>query len=110
MKKFLTIFLLFSVAAIVFSSCERNCYCKNLEEGTCLETRMYPNPVDNILTISADEEIQQISIYNILSVKVMEMTLNNKEAVLDLSNLESGMYLIEILGKNEKSIKTFIKE
>ena len=50
------------------------------------------------------------AIYNILSVKVMEMTLNNKEAVLDLSNLESGMYLIEILGKNEKSIKTFIKE
>ena len=22
------------MAAIVFSSCERNCYCKNLEEGT----------------------------------------------------------------------------
>lgn len=75
-----------------------------------LETKMYPNPVDNILTINAEEEIQNISIYNILSVKVMDMTINNKEAVLDLSNLESGMYLIEIWGKNEKSIKTFIKK
>ena len=82
----------------------------SVNETSFLETKMYPNPVDNVLTISADEDIQQISIYNILSVKVMEMTLNNKEAVLDLSNLESGMYLIEILGKNEKSIKTFIKE
>jgi autonomous glycyl radical cofactor GrcA len=79
-------------------------------ETTNLETRMYPNPVNNVLTISADEDIQHINIYNVLSVKVMEMTINNKEAVLDLSNLESGMYLIEILGKNEKSIKTFIKQ
>ena len=75
-----------------------------------LETKIYPNPTSNLLTINAKEDIQQISIYNILSVKVMEMTINNKEAVIDLSNLESGMYLIEILGKNKKSIKTFIKE
>lgn len=74
-----------------------------------LETKMYPNPVENILTINAEEDIQQICIYNVLSVKLMEMVINNKEAQLDLSNLESGMYLIEILGKNEKSIKTFIK-
>lgn len=75
-----------------------------------LETKIYPNPVDNILTISSEEEIQHMSIYNILSVKVMEMVINNKETVIDLSNLESGMYLIEILGRNEKSIKTFIKK
>lgn len=75
-----------------------------------LETKMYPNPVNNILTISAEEEIQSISIYNILSVKVMEAVINNKETVIDLSKLESGMYLIEIQGKNEKTIKTFIKE
>ena len=75
-----------------------------------LRSEIYPNPVNNTLTISAEEDIQSISIYNILSVKVMEMAINNKEAVLDLSNLEAGVYMIEILGKNEKSIKTFIKK
>ena len=75
-----------------------------------LETKIYPNPVNNMLIVNADEEIQHISIYNVLSVKVMEAVLNNKEAVLDLSELEPGMYFIEILGKNEKSIKTIIKE
>ena len=77
---------------------------------TYLETKIYPNPVSNVLTISTEEDIQYINIYNILSVKVKEMTINNKEAVIDLTDLESGMYLIEIVGKNEKSIKTFIKE
>lgn len=75
-----------------------------------LETNIYPNPTDNILTINAEEEIHNISIYNILSVKMMEMVINNKEAVIDLTNFESGMYFIEIIGKDEKSIKTFIKK
>ena len=76
----------------------------------CLGSDMYPNPVTNMLTINAQEEIQHISIYNLLSVKVMDMEINNKETVIDLSRLEAGMYLIEIQGKNEKSIKTFIKK
>ena len=75
-----------------------------------METRIYPNPADNQLTVNAEENIQSISIYNILSVKVMETAINNKEAVIDLTELESGLYFIEILGKNEKSIKTFIKK
>lgn len=79
-------------------------------EELSLESEIYPNPVDNIMIINAEEEIQHISIYNILSVKVLEMTLNNKEAVVDLSRLDAGMYMIEILGKNEKSIKTIIKK
>ena len=75
-----------------------------------LQTKIYPNPVDNMMIISAEEDIQHICVYNVLSVKMMEMTLNNKEAVIDLSNLKAGMYLIEIQGKTEKSIKTFIKK
>jgi hypothetical protein len=34
MKRFLAIFLLISVIALGFSSCERQCICKNLEDGT----------------------------------------------------------------------------
>ena len=34
MKKILAFFLFLSIIAVVFSSCERHCYCKNLEDGT----------------------------------------------------------------------------
>ena len=34
MKRVFVIFLLLSIIAIIFSSCERNCYCKNLKDGT----------------------------------------------------------------------------
>ena len=75
-----------------------------------LETKMYPNPVNDILTINSEEGILHINIYNVLSVKVLDVEVNNNEAVLDLRRLDTGMYLIEIVGKNEKSIKTFIKK
>jgi len=82
----------------------------DMVDEIALESSIYPNPVNNLMTIKADETIQHISIYNLLSVKVMEAVINNKEAVIDLSRLDAGMYMIEILGKNEKSIKTFIKK
>lgn len=34
MKKLFGFFLLLTLVVIVFSSCERNCVCKNLDEGT----------------------------------------------------------------------------
>lgn len=34
MKRFLAIILLLSVVAVLFSSCEKNCRCKNLEDGS----------------------------------------------------------------------------
>ena len=33
MKKILAFFLLISTIVMLFSSCERNCYCKNLDTG-----------------------------------------------------------------------------
>lgn len=77
---------------------------------TSLETSLYPNPVNDIINIRAEETISQVTIYNLLSVKMMEIAINNKEAVIDLSKLDSGMYIIEMLGKNGKSVKTLIKK
>lgn len=34
MKRFLVIFFLTSAIALIFTSCERNCYCKNLDTNT----------------------------------------------------------------------------
>jgi len=70
----------------------------------------YPNPFNNILTIKGEETIQTINIFNLLGIKVNEYAINNKEAVLDLSKLEVGMYMIEIINRNGKSVKSVIKK
>ncbi|MBO6025920.1 MAG: T9SS type A sorting domain-containing protein [Bacteroidales bacterium] len=75
-----------------------------------LTIRIYPNPVDNLMTINAEEEIQQIVIFNVLGVKVKEVAVNNKETVIDLSDFESGIYIVEMLSNNKKNFKNFIKK
>ena len=37
-----------------------------------------------------------------LGVKVKELTLNDREVVLDLSGLPSGVYAVEMIGENNR--------
>ena len=57
-----------------------------------------PNPANNRLTISSkNETIEQITIYNVLGQMVLNKTFsNNFSETLDISDLNSGMYLVRI--------------
>ena len=77
---------------------------------TELTTSIYPNPVDDLMTIHSDEDMQLVSIYNLLGIKVKEVAVNQKETVIDLTQLSAGAYMIEIVAGEKKSIKTLIKK
>ncbi len=66
------------------------------------QIRMYPNPTKDVITISAQTEIEQISIYDMSGKRL----LNNENArtntqTLQLGTLSSGLYMVQI--KTEKS-------
>jgi hypothetical protein len=65
-----------------------------------------PNPATNTLTISSkDETITQIAIYNVLGQVVMNKTFaNNFSETLDISKLNSGMYLVNINNNTTKRL------
>lgn len=66
----------------------------------------YPNPVKDILTISNTEEITSVSIFNILGQKVLETSLNAREAKIDMSNLSTGSYIAKVMVNDQiKTIK-----
>lgn len=82
----------------------------NATNETVLQANIYPNPVDQHMTLRSTQEIQHLCIYNLLGVKVKELVLNDKEAVVDLSNLSPGMYVLEMLCDHQKIFKTFNKK
>lgn len=73
-------------------------------DENALKVNIYPNPVDQFLTIQSADVIQQVCIYNMLGIKVKETTINNKEAVLDLSDLSSGVYMVEVMDENHRRV------
>lgn len=67
---------------------------------------MSPNPARNRLTIaSKNETISQIAIYNVLGQLVINKTFsNNSSETLNISKLNSGMYLVKINNTTSKRL------
>jgi len=56
----------------------------------------YPNPVNDILHITAKENITQLSIYNTLGQEVKTASPADLSAIIDMSNLSNGTYFIKV--------------
>ncbi|MBN8642927.1 MAG: T9SS type A sorting domain-containing protein [Flavobacteriales bacterium] len=68
-----------------------------------------PNPTQNILNIQSQGAIKEIFAYDILGQEVHLITISNN--ILDTSNLTKGVYLIKIIGENDKILTSrFIKD
>ncbi len=56
----------------------------------------YPNPVENKLNLQAQTSIEQVAIYNMLGQQVLLAKPNTLDAQLNTSNLESGVYFMQV--------------
>ena len=64
------------------------------EETVADNFTFYPNPVKNVLVVRA-EDFQKAEVYSLTGAKLKETTLNR----VDVSELQSGMYLLKVYGK-----------
>jgi hypothetical protein len=76
-------------------------------EFTLEELKIYPNPVQNILHIKTERsDISELTIFDVVGKEIMHASLEASNS-LDVSNLETGMYIIKF-NQFESSYK-FIK-
>jgi PKD repeat protein len=71
---------------------------------------LYPNPTINLVTITANESIEYIRIFNITGSIINEWypTLHNIQ--INMSDFNNGMYIFEIKGRNSVSYEKVIKQ
>ena len=72
--------------------------------------RLYPNPVESILTIernSSDEVI--IELYNIDGTLIGTTKTDNATTTINVGTLNSGSYFVRIIGANKTIVHRFIK-
>ena len=74
---------------------------------------MYPNPGQNNLTISntTSMKLDQLAIYDLSGrlINTIDLSDMQQERTIDVSNLSSGVYLLQIQGEGAKTIKRWIK-
>ncbi|MGB1210966.1 MAG: T9SS type A sorting domain-containing protein, partial [Lacinutrix venerupis] len=66
----------------------------------------YPNPVNNTLTLNAQQAINNVTIFNMLGQEVIRTAPNAVSKDVDMSNLQSGTYFVQVtVGSAVETVK-----
>lgn len=106
-----------SYAVIVSQNgCTDTSACVNITTTAMIEAnlnetiRMYPNPTSSVIKIEGIPENSHISIINSIGQKMLSMDTGNQNyQILDLTNLASGIYSLQVETKNNRAIKKIVK-
>lgn len=95
-------------------------YCEEFDPpGTCTllggdnvkveEFKLFPNPVNDILNIQSDTEVQSIEIYNTLGQEMFSINIKQNNYSIDMSNFSEGTYIVNLVTDNNLEVFKVIK-
>ena len=71
---------------------------------------LYPNPVNDKLTVEAAESIDKVEIYNLVGTLVYSQRNCASKVEITTADLQSGIYFIRLTTKNASETRRFVKE
>lgn len=68
---------------------------------------VYPNPTSEVVWVSDNTSfpVETYSVYDISGRKVMHNSFNTSEKKIDVSNLDTGIYLLELIAAEKRVVK-----
>ncbi|SDK26605.1 T9SS type A sorting domain-containing protein [Flavobacterium noncentrifugens] len=73
------------------------------------DLKYYPNPVNETLNLSYNEQIDSVTIYNLTGQTVLQQNVKSENALIHTDDLAKGTYFAKIMiGDSEKTVK-FLK-
>jgi large repetitive protein len=105
---------------VIYVSVENSNGCREIKSFTLyqsmsnvafdsLEVIQYPNPVDNVLHLKALNNIETITILNLLGQELYAKHINQSEAQIDFSKFTCGTYLVKLISENASKVIQVIK-
>lgn len=81
-----------------------------VQDNTIDGFAMYPNPVENTLTLNALNAINAVSVYNMLGQEVMKSIPSATQVQLDLTQLPVGTYVVKVQAGSQLGSYSLIKQ
>ena len=75
-------------------------------KGGTEQISVYPNPASDFISVSNDENLKTIVVYNIVGRKIKQFEIEHSGAQYDIRDLPDGLYSIHLVGKNNKVLST----
>ena len=79
-----------------FATCEVSCSTAGLDDLGTSQFTYYPNPVNDQLTIRAQSNVKDITVFNMLGQVVSSQSPNAKDCLVDMAAMQSGAYFVQI--------------
>lgn len=70
-------------------------------------TSIYPNPANNVLNITSNENINRVEVYNMMGQMVGMYEANDVNTQINTSSFANGVYTVKISTENGTSTKKF---
>lgn len=82
-----------------------------LNNTAIIESRVYPNPVTDFVTVKNEKTIRRIRIYSVLGNLVSDVPIGDSNSTtIDLSSLSAGNYLLVAITDGGSSVNRIIKK
>ena len=98
-----------SIDKVEVIACDTVLDVENNEE-TIKGITLYPNPVRDYLNLRSIDQIEQISVYNLLGQQVRFSSPSNSQTSIDMTSLETGIYVVKIKAGGKTGNYKIIKE
>ena len=71
---------------------------------------VYPNPGTGIFTVESTKSFELIEVYDALGKKVKTIPSSDSKSVIDLTDFNKGIYIIQVLSEGKLTSKKIILE
>jgi len=81
-----------------------------VKDFTSAKVKMYPNPTASLFTIEANDTVESVSLFNVLGQEVLTNKFNANTVSLDISNLQTGVYVVKAVIGGVSSTSRIVKK
>ena len=71
---------------------------------------IYPNPVNDKLYIETETEVKEVVVYDIFGRQQDLSDISGQQSVINVANLNSGVYFVKVVTENGEVVKRFVKK
>ena len=80
----------------------------SVDDNLILDVRLYPNPTTGVLSIEA-EAMTSVSVFDLVGQCVMQRLAEDGQVVLDMSQMQNGIYLVKVSTANGSVMQRVVK-
>lgn len=81
----------------------------SVEDNELVQFRVYPNPANDVLYLEASNNIESISLMNLLGQKVLTGEIDNSSTQISLAGLQAGTYILKTTIDGQVQTQKIIK-